>query len=296
MGLLFAFAWGPLAEASAQEPEAAHGTRAYRGLAIGAATGGVLGGLAIGFLANGLCEYDCDRAFQEGLVIGLMGGGVFGGLTGLVVGAGIQAGPDQDRAGPEETLPEEDRHWYLGITLGPRWAGPSTMKGLGPSVGLRAFRPTTSRVQWGFEGAYLGGGSKSLQLLGSGRDDGTPFSISTKWRESLWALSVMATRILGSDNRGYLLASAGAYPTFESVTSVRSPEVADVDVPFRVSDRSYGAFPGLSLGGGGLFPLGEKVQLGGEGRLHLIAGAGDESILPIFSLSASLQYRRPPGS
>jgi hypothetical protein len=253
-------------------------------MAIGAAAGGVLGGLALGWLASGLCEYDCDNAFAEGLAIGLLGGGVFGGLTGLVVGAAIPAEP-----GAAETT--EDRPWVLGVTVGPRWAGPSTMKGLGPSVGIRAFRPTTSRTRWGFEGAYLGGGSKSWELLGSGRD-GTPLTISTTRRESFWSLSVMAARILGSDDRGYLLASAGVYPTVENVTSVRSSEEVDVDVPFRVSERNFGAFPGVSVGGGGLFLVGERFELGGEGRFHLIPGGGDESILPVLSLAVSLQNRR----
>ena len=78
----------------AQDPGAEPATRAKRGLVIGAAAGGVVGGLAIGFLASGLCEYDCDRAFEG--YAGMLHGGVIaslldGAMTNCMFANGIPA-------------------------------------------------------------------------------------------------------------------------------------------------------------------------------------------------------------
>ena len=258
-------------------------THARRGMIVGGISGGVLGGVGLGTLATGLCEYDCDHVFGEGFLIGLLAGGAFGGLTGLVIGAAI---PREDEgAGGESAEP-----WGMGFGIGPRRAGPSTLEGTDLWVGVLALRPTTSRVRWGLEVAYLGRGRETETFITGGRDGGTT-SITNKWRRSIWNLSLVTTGDFSGEARtgGYLLANVGAYPVMESLHSLRTQTTPDPVIPGEVSERSFSVLPGGGIGGGGLWRLSENIALGLESRLHLILGAGDEAVLPVFSAGITLR-------
>jgi len=256
---------------------------ARRGIIIGGVSGGLLGGLSLGTLGNGLCESECDHAFREGFLIGFLAGGVLGGLTGMVIGAAVPRGT----GGPQAVGSEG---WALGLGLGPRRAGASTVEGTDLWVGVSALRPTTTRVRWGLELGYLGKGRETQTFSTGGRDGETTF-FTNKWRRSIWNLSLVATRSFrrNTPTGGYLLATVGAYPLSESLHSIRTQTTPDPSIPGEVSERSLSVLPGGGIGGGGLWGVGDKVAMGLDSRLHLILGAGDESVLPVFSLGVTVR-------
>jgi hypothetical protein len=57
------------------------------GAIIGGITGGVLGSLALGTLAAGLCEINCHGAFANGATIGAALGGAVGAFVGVIAGS-----------------------------------------------------------------------------------------------------------------------------------------------------------------------------------------------------------------
>ena len=260
-------------------------TYARRGMVIGAISGGVAGGLSLGVLVSGLCEFDCDNAFLEGFLIGLAGGGVFGGVSGLVIGAAI---PRED----SEAIADPAEPWALGVGVGPRVAGQSPFEGTDLWVGVTALRPTTSSIRWGVEFAYLGRGSETNVFNTVGRD-GSGITFTDEWRRSIWNLSLVAARRLGQDRGSglYVLANVGAYPLSESLTSERIQTPPDPLIPTRVAERKFSVVPGVGIGGGGLVDVGARGEVGFESRLHVIVGAGDESVLTLFSVGAVLRLK-----
>ncbi len=261
-----------------EEPDPS--TYARRGLVIGGVTGGLAGGLAIGMLADGLCEYDCSNAFREGFVIGLLGGAVVGGLTGMVVGAGFTQGK---AVGGEV----DQGSWMVGLSGGPRWGGPSKVGGTKGWIGITALRPTTSKVRWGMELAYLGDGTEENALFLPNRAGDTT-RVTHRWDREIWNLSLLATRSFFNGGRTsfYLLANAGIYPFLESVESDSEPAPADPSAPYQISESSFSALPGVGIGAGAAWPLGSTVAVALDSRLHLILPVGDGT--PLFSVGVSL--------
>ena len=284
---LVAVLWIPWAQ-GAQGQEADLGPESYarRGMFIGAATGGVLGGLGLGVLASAFCEsgQECDTAFRDGFVIGALAGGVTGGLTGLVIGAAI---PRERVSSREGEAPGPSGPWSLRVSGGYRWAGDGVVEGPGGWAGVAFMRPTSATIRWGIEAAYLGGEGQVSLLTVPGRD-GTPVVAERRWDRDLWSLALVASRVFrpGSGEGPYLLANAGLYPALESGS------FAPLDAPLSpdlgaYSESSVEPYPGIGVGGGGVWRTGDRTSVGVEGRFHLLLGAGDGRRLPMVTLGAA---------
>jgi len=270
-------------KAQEEEPSASH---ARRGLLIGSVSGGLLGGAALGTLAAAFCESTCENSFRDGFLLGFLGGGAVGGITGLVIGAGFPRASGKQEAEPPEG-------WSLHLAAGPRWTGRDLGRGLDLQLGAAILRPTTRSIWWGLEAAYLGQGSWTNRYTIQ-PPSGQPIVITQKRRRTLLGISVMATRALQpvSSSSPYLLASVGAYPLMENVRETRSPEASDDLVRPALNGDSSELFPGIGLGGGALWQAGDRWKLGVDSRLHLIFGAANDAIQPLFSLVLSGVMKR----
>lgn len=263
---------------SRPEPDTATSTLALRGMGSGAIAGGILGAATIGLLSQVLCEASsCSPSLSEGIMMGLVGGATFGGVSGLVFGSALRAGPRPD----EDGLPSPE----LALYGGGRWAGPSEVSGVGPFLGVRGLRSTTTRVGFGFEVAFLGGSTESNTFTTANRD-GVPIRFDEHSDRTVWTASFVAVRRLGEPPVAgpYLVASTGVYPLAERLTFRRSGGV-EPDTPTEGRDHSWQPVPGIALGGGTSSKVADKLRLGGEARVHVLVGAGDDGVLALFSLA-----------
>lgn len=271
----------------AQADDAPRETYARRGMIIGAATGGVLSGLGLGYLASGLCEsaQGCDGAFREGFTIGFVAGGVAGGLAGLVIGAAIPRGPE---AGATPGDPVPPGPWQVRLSGGPRWSGPGEVEGAGAWAGLAVMRPTTPLVRWGMEAFYLAGDRRTSTFTIRDRDGSETLMRDDRNRD-LWTVSLVATRSFRprAEEGFYLLASAGVYPLQEEL-AIGPRDPAPGPGPLSLSESSMEAYPGVGLGGGGVWAVAGRWGLGLEGRVHVVIGAGDGLGLPVATLGGSV--------
>lgn len=290
----------------AQDEPLPSSTYARRGLVIGGVAGGAAGGLFVGLLAQGLCEYECDGAFWGGLALGGAGGAVLGGLTGLVIGAAIPrdssngkpgAGPvsepDSNRAreGGSREAPGQGTRvpWTVRLSVGPGGPVHSERGGVDTWVSAAVLRSTSSRVRWGVELGYLGSRSQ-VDIFEIPITPADTAVITTTWDRTLWSASFMALRALGPDAHppGYVFATAGVFPYRERVDGTRTGDPPDTPVRPPEAQESTRFLPGVGLGGGGRWPLGEWAWLGVDARMNLVLGAEDELGIGLASLGGVL--------
>jgi hypothetical protein len=246
-------------------PDTAEGTRALTGLKAGGLAGGVLGGVVLGTLAAGLCDAaDCSGSFPAGALLGGLVGGAYGGVVGLVVGSAIPASSGRGRPSPS-------RAWTLGG--GVRWSDAREHRGTVVWSGVSTRRPTTSRVWFGLEVAYLGRGVDSSTIILPDRSRGE-LRLDERRKHSSWTGGVLAVRKLGEGPSPgpYVLASAGVYPLFETRTFERSGPGVDPGEPTSGRESSWTPYPGIGLGAGLAGARIGPVQFGGEVRLLLPLG------------------------
>ncbi len=264
--------------ASRSQPDSAAATLATRGMGSGAIAGGVLGAVTLGFLSQALCDASsCSPSLAAATMMGLVGGATFGGVAGLVLGSAIRRGPGPAADG----LPSAD----LSLSGGGRWAGASEIRGLDAYLGLRATRSTTTRVRFGLEVAYLGGGTESNTFTGPNRD-GVPIRFDEHAERAVWTVGLVAVRRLGEPPAAgpYVLASTGVYPLEETLTFMRSGGV-EPGTPTEGRSHSWQPAPGVAVGAGTSQAVGSKLWMGGEARVHVLVGVGDDGVLPLVSLA-----------
>lgn len=290
----------------AQNDSLPSATYARRGLVIGGIAGGAVGGLFVGLLAQGLCEYECDGAFLGGMAIGGAGGAALGGLTGLVIGAAIpreaptrEAGAEPG-SGPTPTRPPEGGSpsgpdegsrlpWTVRLAVGPGWPVHSERGGVDPWISAALLRSTSSRIRWGVEVGYLGS-RRQVDVFSIPITTADTAVITNTWDRTLWSGAFMALRTLGSDVHplGYVFATAGVFPFQESVRGTRTGDPPGTPVLPPQPSESTVFLPGVGVGGGGRWPLGDWAWLGVDGRMNLVLGEEDELGIGLASLGGVL--------
>ena len=206
-------------------------------------------------------------------------------------GPGSELAPAQPREGETPTSSGRDTPgpWTVRLALGPGWPVHSERGGVNAWISGAVLRSTSSRVRWGVEIGYLGRRSQvdAFNIPITLADTAV---ITTNWERTLWSGSFMALRTLGSDvrPRGYVFATAGVFPFRESVSGTRTGDPPGTPVRPPQPQESTVYLPGVGVGGGGRWPLGEWAWLGADARMNLVLGEEDELGIGLASLGGVL--------